>query len=374
MNPSFNMEALPPIPTPPRLLWREFCLRVVPVLFFCALVAVVAVMWSQVNTAQTLTGVGEGARSLVSSPQAGLLWELKVRPYQLVNQGEVIAVVQPVDPRMPLELFQAEMQVARLRSQPSMAEENAMNYERVRSDMMRARSELAVARVNLSRALNEVNRNTPLFQKSVISEEIYDFSLKSRDAFQAEVTEKSNAVHSMEQRLQELRALGDPQLAATNNPFQELLGRLDTARDSAVSNWGPITLVAPISGMVSVVYRQQGEYVVDGELIVGVHALWSERVVGYLRQPYPVDPEIGMPVKVTTRNQKRVEFWTSISQVGAQVEVITNVLAFVRQGTLVDAGLPIIMDLPPECRIRPGEVVDLWIRPTAVQSRNELVQ
>jgi hypothetical protein len=91
-------------------------------------------------------------------------------------------------------------------------------------------------------------------------------------------------------------------------------------------------------------------------------------VVAYLRQPYPVDPEIGMRARATTRTRSREQYSLSITHVGAQVEVITNVLAFVRQGAMVDVGLPIVMDLPAYSRIRPGELVDLWIdrtkRPT----------
>ena len=46
---------------------------------------------------------------------------------------------------------------------------------------------------------------------------------------------------------------------------------------------------------------------------------------------------------------------------GQSREVITNVLAMVRQGALVDVGLPVVVGLPVENRIRPGEIVDLWI-------------
>ena len=368
------MDALPTIPTPPQVLWREFRLGVIPVVTFGALVAVIVLLWSQVNTAQMLGGVGEGVRSMVSSPQPGLLLELKVRPYQLVNQGDPIAVIQPVDPRMPLDLLQAELQVARMRFQPTIAEQNAMNYEQVRGDLLRTKAELAIAKVNLERAQNEVTRNTPLYHEKLVSEDLYDLSLKTRDAFQAEITEKTKAVQDIEQRLQELRSLGDPQVVATDDRLQELLSRLDATQASAASNWGPLTLVAPISGMIGAINRQQGEYVVEGEILVGVLSLWSDRVVGFLRQPYPVDPEVGMQVKVTTRTPKRLQFWTSISQVGAQVEVITNALAFVRQGALVDVGLPIVMDLPAQSRIRPGEIVDLWIKPGTARSKDDRAQ
>jgi hypothetical protein len=68
-----------------------------------------------------------------------------------------------------------------------------------------------------------------------------------------------------------------------------------------------------------------------------------------------------MRVTVVTRAGSRQQFSLSVTHIGAQVEVITNVLAFVHQGTLVDVGLPIVMDLPVHSRIRPGELVDLRI-------------
>ncbi len=357
------MDPLPPIPTSPRLLWREFRMRVVPWLFLSGLVAAIAVMWTRVNIGQSIVGVGEGERALITSPQPGLLRELKVRPYQLVNQGEPIAVVHPADPRVPLDLLRLELDLQRLRLQPTLPEQNAMNYERVRSDLLRIKSELAVAKVNLERAQNEVDRNKPLYEEKLVSEDIYDLSLKTRQAFEAEVAEKTAAVREMEQRMEELRSLGEPEATDAGDQFQQLLSRLDAAQSLAASNWGPVTLVAPISGMVSAVQRQQGEYILDGEPLVVVHSLWSDRVIGYLRQPYPIDPEIGLPVKVTTRTHAREQFWTSISQIGAQVDIITNALAYVRQGSLVDVGLPIVIDLPSQSRIRPGEIVDLWIKP-----------
>jgi hypothetical protein len=63
---------------------------------------------------------------------------------------------------LPLDLLQVERQMARLRFQPSLAEQNAMNYEQVRVDLLRTKSEQAIAKVNLERAQNEVQRNTPL--------------------------------------------------------------------------------------------------------------------------------------------------------------------------------------------------------------------
>jgi hypothetical protein len=59
---------------------------------------------------------------------------------------------------------------------------------------------------------------------------------------------------------------------------------------------------------------------------------------------------------------------TEIVQIGAQVEIITNSLAYLRQGALVDSGLPIVVNIPEHVQIRPGEAVDMLIKPLAEQT------
>jgi hypothetical protein len=62
---------------------------------------------------------------------------------------------------------------------------------------------------------------------------------------------------------------------------------------------------------------------------------------------------------VITRTKKRQRFEGQISQISAQVEMITNSLAFVAQGSLVDVGLPVVIPVPRGFSIRPGEIVDV---------------
>ncbi len=355
-----KLEHLPPVSVTPRVLWGQFRQRIIPAAIFLSLVALSILLWVRVNSTAVLPGIAEGLRALVTSPQPGLILELKVRPYQLVNRGDPIAVVKPIDPRIPLDLLQAELQLARMRYEPSPAEQNAMEYQRVRVELLRLRSELAVARVNLRRAENELERNRSLFQDKLVSEDIYDLSLQTREAFQAEVTQKDAAVRDLEQRVEELRALGDPRSKGTNGELDRILARLEEAHASATTNWGPLTLTAPVAGMVAPLPHQPGEYILAGEALASIQSLWSDRVVAYLRQPYTIEPEIGMEVRVRTRNSARQQFSVSVTRIGAQVEVITNALAFVRQGALVDVGLPVVMELPAQNRIRPGELVDLW--------------
>ena len=69
-----------------------------------------------------------------------------------------------------------------------------------------------------------------------------------------------------------------------------------------------------------------------------------------------------MPMEVTTRTRHPKKFMTHIARIGARVEVLTNAIAFVPVGSLVDVGLPVILPVPPGAEIRPGEIVDVLPR------------
>jgi len=357
------MSELPNIPTPASMYWREFRIRFLPVIVFGLVAASCVVLWKYAGVGGGLPAMAEGVRSTVSSPQLGLLQQVKVQPYQMVEAGQPIAVIIPQDPRAQMDILAAELQLARMKFQPTLAQDNAMNFERIRVELLRTKAEVAIAKVNLQRAENEVRRSEPLMKEKLVSEDIYDLAVQTRDAFKVEVEEKGKAVAEIEQRMTALSGLGVPQAVPENDPLNILVARLEKMLAGSGTNMAPVTLLAPISGMVSLVYRQTGENVVEGEALISINSLWSDRLVGYMRQPFPVDPKVGMEVSVTTRDAKRQEFRSEITQVGAQVEVITNALAFVRTGFLVDAGLPVVVGLPPGVQVRPGEIVDLVLHP-----------
>jgi multidrug resistance efflux pump len=356
------MDPLPPIPTPLSQHWREIRIRVMPIIVFVLLVTGITFLWRH-GISGYLSGVAEGVRSTVTSPQIGVLHQLNVQPYQVVKMGDPIAVLLPRDPKVALDLLQSKLAISRLRLQPTVAEQNVMNFEQIRVDLLRTKSELAVARVNLAHAASEVRRNTPLYKEKLVSEDLYELSVKTHDMYQAEVDTKSKTIREIERRLQELSSYGVPQSPSSNDLAQAMIAQLEGMHVAAATNWGPIVLRAPISGMISIVYRQQGENVMEGEPLIAINSDWADRIVGYLRQPYAIEPQVGLGVMVTTREKKMRTFWTEITQVGAQLETITNTLAYIRQGSLLDAGLPVVIDVPKGLRLRPGEVVDLVFKP-----------
>ena len=355
-----------PIPVPWSVRWKEFRIAVLPAVMFLLVTGSAFYIWQNTATSTGVTGIGEGERSMVSSPASATIQQILVQPYQMVNAGDPLAIIIPVDARAELGLMQAELDLARLALHPSIAEENAMNFESIRIDLLRTKSELAIAKVNLQRLENQVQRNAPLFAEKLVSEDIYDLSLKTRDMFQVEVFEKSNAVAQIEKRLEELKGLGIPQTVTTNSSITATLNHLYDLRVRVATNWMPVTLRAPIAGMVSGILRHAGESAVEGEILMTINSPVSDRVIAYLRQPYTVEPEVGLEVLMVTRERKPRRVVGEITQIGAQMEIITNALAFIRTGMLVDAGLPVVVSVPADSNIRPGEILDLTFR----KSRN----
>lgn len=354
------MEPLPPIPTPPGALVREFCQRALPLLVFVATVAAVGLLWREVGVGRSAVGVGEGLRAQLVSPHPATVVRLLVEPHSQVRRGDPIAVLQPFNPDAPLNLLQTRIDLARFESTPSLAEENAIQLERLRIEWVQTRSELEVAKVRLEFAERDVARNEPLYRDRLVSEEVYEQSRSNRDLLRAEVAEKSKAVEDVGKRVAEWEAAAEPAPERSSDPT--LLEDFAQVQRAVATNWATLTLVAPIDGIVGGFLRQPGEFLVEGEPLTTVHSSQATHIVAYLRQPFGLEPQPGLPVRVSRRAATREHFETAIRHVGPQFETITNALALVRDGILLDSGLPIIVDIPAHVTVRPGEVVDLVIR------------
>ena len=317
------MKALTPVPIPAAVRWREFRTRLVPLLVVFGLIATIAVLWRNHTGQATMQGVGEGVRSSITAPQTVQIQKWLVEPYTLVAAGTPLVVVAPADARADFDRLRSMLEIEQLRSQPSQAEDNAMNFERVRIEQLKTKSELAIARVKLEQAERDVTRNAGLAREKLVSQDVYELAVNVRDALKAEVEEKAKATAQIDQRLENLRAIGEPGFSNASGDSARL-ARMEKVQQAAAKNLEPQTLVAPISGMVSPPLRQAGEFVAAGEPLLTVSSVRSETVVAYLRQPYRFDPQIGMTAQVTTRTGQRQAFMSQIAQIGAQVEVLTR--------------------------------------------------
>jgi multidrug resistance efflux pump len=359
-------EDLPNIPTPAGTRWREIRVKYVPLLVFAATVVLIWQFWTKLPPSTGVRGIGEGAVSTLTSPADGFMQQVAVTPRARVAAGEPVATILPYDPRAQMDIFQAQLQISRLALEPSLIDRNAVNYEQLRFDALRLRGELEGARKDLELAEKQLARNEKLWKEGIGSLALYDESIRDRDFYRSKVEETTKTLKLTEERMEQLRPIAETSKGGTNM-IEEMLPRLEQQMSAAQTNLQPITLTAPISGEVCL-HRQAREFVRAGEPLLTINSDRSDRIVAYLKQPIPFEPQVGMQVEVITRSGKPQRFLTEIAQIGATVEVITNAIAFVPAGQLVDSGLPVILPVPPDVQVRPGEIVDVeWRRTGRVE-------
>jgi multidrug resistance efflux pump len=359
------MEPLPPIPTPPTQLWREFRIQVVPLVVFVIVVAAVLFIWKNYIQPVSLVGSVESVVANVISVQDGSLVELTVDRLDRVNKDDPIGRLVTTDPHVheanlnqiaaDLELMQARMGLDKIRNMDS--------YSRLQFDLLREEVALRLAQTRLRQTEWEYQRQTKLFQEapaSIVSEAEVEIARRDRDSNQAEIDNRTKTIAKLEQDLERMRSAGADQLP----PRDPVIEKAIRAQQEVLAlTEKPITLRAPIDGMVSVIYKRPGEKIVRGEPIVSITPLASDRIVGYLRQPLTAVPTTNDIVRVRSRSSKRQIATARILKVGTQLELI-NPLLISPDATRQEVGLPILVGLPPGMSLLPGEFVDLSIQPS----------
>lgn len=359
MNPNSSMQTLPRIPIPFNERWREIRLRTLPIAAFGAAVVAIVVLWRLALAPATLVGQVELITSTVSSPVSGVLLELNVARFQIVKKGTPLGVILPNDPRTEIDLMRADLENQRARMDPQLTERGFdVKLQRLRVPVLQQKVNLATKESDLASAKVEATRAEALFKTHAMTQQAYEALKDKERSLQAGIVEQKKVIADLEA---EINKLEPPQMADANaDPFAALLKAQEKKLLELTDNLGPVTLVAPIDGMVSVISRRAGENVAQGESILVISAQHTDNIIGYLREPFPMEPEVGMSVQIQTRGTGRKICISAISRVGSEFEDITNPHLHPTQG-VVEIGVPIAVTLPASLNLRPGELVDLTL-------------
>lgn len=350
-----NTEPLPRIPSPPGTWWREFRINALPFFMFAAVAVAAAMIWRTELASPTAIGEVEAVHAEVMTTLDGVVAELRVQPFQRVRAGDPVAVLNLVEgDAFKSTLARLEGNLKIQRSQLTQTQvRNDQAFQRLRLDLLDQKVSLATARVNLQYAESNLARVKTLFEEKIESESIFEQARTARDALLSEVAERRALVAEMEMTLGTLQ----PAAAAPQNPLvQDAIAEAEILLRQAEK---PIVLRAPIDGVVSAINRRPGEHVMAGGSIMTVSASESEHIIGFLRQPLTFQPRVGMAVKVRARAAARPVAWSTILQIGAEVQLVSAGARLPGADMSQERGLPFLLKLPPELRLRPGEIVDL---------------
>ncbi len=364
------MDPLPPIPTSPAVRTREFRSRLLPKLVFGVVLFIIVLLWWLYISAPVLVGQVEPITTFVNSPKAGILKELSLVRLQQVKAGEPVAVVMTTDPKVvqsSLDVLRAEIDLLKVNLEPEMTEQRyAIQYDRLRLDAMEQRVEVASSRVKLQQAENDLRRAEALSKGKIVSDSVFEQTKATRDKLFADVQERTKLVEEMEKSLNahQLRDAG----AQGKVPGPEEILKASIAVQEAKlalteAELKPITLYAPIDGVVSVITRRPGETITPGEPIATITAMTSDHILGYIRQPISVRVATGMSVEIQARSFNRPIGKGKIVHVGTQLEPISPVLLLTSSASTSPVlGLPLEISLPEGLKLVPGEIVDLALR------------
>lgn len=325
------------------------------------IIGITWVVWIQVAVAPTMMGEVESVRAQVVSPSVGLVEKVAITRFQEVKAGDPLIVIRFTDTRNVLDSLQMELSLLNSRGDEStmLTRHRAeSDYYSLRLNILSEQVNLENAKVELARAEKDYVRSEQLMKEKYLSKEMYDISLAARD-------KARETVKKLEETLPILNAKADKMYAeidaigAGNSVFEQKLKALEDKLASIASPENSITLTAPIDGMISGIWCSPGEVVTEGYILAAINATHPDRIVGYMRQPFPVEPVPGMSVKIVTHSNRRVLAITEVDKVGHFLEPITNSLARIATDRLVDMGLPVSIKIPENITLRPGEVVGL---------------
>jgi multidrug resistance efflux pump len=356
---------LPPIPTPPAQRWREVRLVYLPRVMFVLGIALVAWMWGGAVAPATMVAEAEVAGADLRAGQPGVLTELKVAMNQKVRAGDVLATVAPANPRLldaTLAVIKAE--VAMLMAADS--KRIAVEFERLQLDWISERVNRAAMLGELQQVEADLARAEPLHRTGLMTDDAYTQLKLKLSTLKAQATERNKIIDRLDPTARNTGS-ADPQRAALSGESALAAAiKVQEARlQLAEEQLRPVTLVAPMDGVVSMVLRRAGENVVAGEILLRVIAPGPARLVGYLRQPLPFAPTAGMKAEIRTRGLPVKVATTTVTQVGSALEMISpTVIAAMRLPPALapETALRVEFAMPAGLYLLPGEHVDVLVK------------
>lgn len=364
------MAPLEPIPVPLRLRWREFKIRLLPVLVFFAVLCVAVFVWRNRIGPQGVIGQVELNQSVIGAGDPVTVVRVLVRPHQTVKAGDPLVIVAPANPRL-LEATADAIRAEAVALQQSLEtirpqQQMLLDFERMRIDSLDFQAQLAVARVEAALAESELVRAKALAESRIVSAEELERLRMIRDARRIEVVELTGIVAASEKTLEESRHVRE---TITPDSLRQAVSAMLDLHEKKIrlieAELGQMTLTSPRDGVVGLVHYQEGSLVLGGMPILSVVSPTPENVVAFIRQPFRAAVEPGTAVELRARSGNRQSVRSVVHSVGTHLEPVN---ALLYPAGLVDArnpelGLAVRIPVPPEFRVHPGETVEVIVGP-----------
>lgn len=352
-----SQASLPPIPTPRAQRWRQFRQKGLPGLAFAFVLALSVWLWGANLASPLLMGQAESQQAEIISPLDGELVSLEVKLYQHVFAGDVLGMVAGASPEVlsnTLAVIRAEMDATLADAVSAPADQ--IRLAELQLEWLDLQGDTARLRANLPFLDAEQTRIEKLNAQGIADlsqlEEARARALEVRE----EIAGKEKAAKIAEAALLRLNALGD----GGNSDYMQAQLRLASEQlRLAESELKPVILRAPISGHITKLGASANALVNRRQPLITVSDSKVQRIVGYIPQPVRVEPTVGMPVEIRSRGSERVTVRSTVAEIGPRIELFDAPLRVRGMGAAQERGLPIVVSVPENMKLRPGELVEL---------------
>jgi multidrug resistance efflux pump len=363
---SFSNTRYTPIKTPIRRRLDFVRLRVVPAVVFLAVGMIVVLLWTDRVQSPTFVGWAEGISAPITAPETGFIRSVYVDRFDEVRAGDALFTIELTDSALVsarIAVLSSQIDLLRSGLDPiSDWQRNRINFAGLRTDQME--EQIAISALKLRELQQE--RTLERFQKLVetggatmqeaedarLELDLIRDELKLRLGHAERIAELIDQIDRTDARFSE---------SGNDDPVAAAVQVLEREMEALEKEFMPITVFAPIDGIVSAVYFASNSYLPRGEIMMIVEDPQVRYLTGFIRQPLTVRPRVGDEVQVMLRTQDRTIITGVIDRIGGRMQLIDPVLQ--RPGLTNESGLPMRIRLPldGDWPLFPGEIVDVGL-------------
>jgi multidrug resistance efflux pump len=362
--------------------------QLLPVLMFGSAVVAAFWLWGRHFGMPLTVGEVYAVRVDAVAPADGTLAALPGKPLELFDRVDAGQVVARLDDRAAVTAL-ARMQgdLARLRiglastnvtsSEREVALQHevlrearalALDIEKLRLGIVEREGLIETDKAELARLNEQCNAHKVLVERGVEPRmALVDFEMQ-RDVVQKRIEAAGKAIEegkaqmtACQERLSKFSASQIADVEKMLAPIREAIAAEEKRVADLRREIQSLEVRAPFAGTITAVLCRPGQTVVAGTHILTIAATQAQYIISYVRQDQRVTPAVGMAVDVRGRSHPRQSLCSTIEVVGPQVEPVPA--HQLRDPKTPEWGLPVRIKMPDGMHLKPGELVDVALRP-----------
>lgn len=249
-------------------------------------------------------GVVSGRLIEVGAPWDGTVSNWQVRDGDIVQQGQILAVIANIEMEHRLQTLDDELRYAQAQVDAEASRikfnfsDKADRNQKALAEYLEAQGNLLAEQSTLSNLEQRLKRSTKLRKAGNVSQQSYDELYYQCDGQRQKVAKLVKAVEVLRQRAEDGDS-GSESKASQLDPLLVKIEQIQSERERLRARIDLGRIVAPVSGRVTLRTLLTGESVRQGETIVEILEDNSAEAVLYVPQIYTGEFKVGERIMLT---------------------------------------------------------------------------